>query len=51
MLKDLNLSQEAAGAAGASTPLGAAATALYQRYAGSHAEKDFSGIIEMIRRG
>ena len=50
MLKDLRLSQEAAAKAGAVTPLGEAATRLYQRYAeagdgGSY----FSGIIRMLR--
>jgi 3-hydroxyisobutyrate dehydrogenase len=51
MLKDLKLSQEAAKSAGASTPLGANAAALYQEYADSgEAGKDFSGIINFLRR-
>jgi 3-hydroxyisobutyrate dehydrogenase len=51
MLKDLKLSQEAAKAAGASTPLGANASALYQKYADSgEAGKDFSGIINYLRK-
>ncbi|MFS8036505.1 3-hydroxyisobutyrate dehydrogenase [Xanthobacter sp. AM11] len=50
MLKDLKLSQEAAGAAGAATALGAAATALYTAFAAEGNEgKDFSGIIEWVR--
>jgi 3-hydroxyisobutyrate dehydrogenase len=50
MLKDLKLAQEAAGAAGAATPMGAEAAALYQRYcAGGEAGRDFSGIIQMLR--
>lgn len=50
MLKDLGLSQEAAAAAGANTPLGAAALALYERFAAEGgAARDFSGIIEMLR--
>jgi 3-hydroxyisobutyrate dehydrogenase len=50
MLKDLRLSQEAAGKAGANTPLGEAATALYTRYAESgQGGSDFSGIIRMLR--
>jgi 3-hydroxyisobutyrate dehydrogenase len=50
MLKDLNLAQEAASAAGASTPLGAAATELYALFAASgHGGTDFSGIIQMLR--
>ena len=50
MLKDLKLSQEAAGQAGAATALGAAATALYTAFeAEGNAGKDFSGIIEWVR--
>ncbi|MFH3481038.1 3-hydroxyisobutyrate dehydrogenase [Xanthobacter variabilis] len=50
MLKDLRLSQEAAGTAGAATALGAAATALYTAFAEAGNEgKDFSGIVEWIR--
>jgi 3-hydroxyisobutyrate dehydrogenase len=50
MLKDLRLSQEAAGAAGASTPMGALATQLYAIFAASgEAGTDFSGIIGMLR--
>jgi len=50
MLKDLRLSQEAAERVGLTTSLGAAATALYERYAdGDHGAMDFSGIIEMVR--
>jgi 3-hydroxyisobutyrate dehydrogenase len=50
MLKDLALAQEAANAAGATTPMGAEAAALYRLYAGQgHAAKDFSGIIEFLR--
>ncbi len=49
MLKDLRLAQQAADAAGATTPLGAQAEALYGRYCESgNAEVDFSGIIKMI---
>jgi len=52
MLKDLHLSQEAAAASGAATPLGAEATRLYQRFAdGGQASVDFSGIIRMLREG
>lgn len=50
MLKDLGLSQQAAAAAGAATPLGAAALALYERFAAEGgAASDFSGIINMLR--
>lgn len=49
MLKDLGLSQDAAGGA---TPLGARALELYRRFAEEGgAGRDFSGIVEMLRRG
>jgi 3-hydroxyisobutyrate dehydrogenase len=50
MLKDLKLAQEAARLAGANTPLGAEAAALYQLFA-SHGgkEADFSGIVKFLR--
>jgi 3-hydroxyisobutyrate dehydrogenase len=52
MLKDLKLSQEAASASGARTPLGAAATDLYGTFAASgEGGTDFSGIIRMLREG
>lgn len=51
MLKDLKLSQEAASASGASTPLGAQAAQLYEAFAAAgHGGVDFSGIIEMLRQ-
>jgi 3-hydroxyisobutyrate dehydrogenase len=51
MLKDLLLSQEAAAASGASTPLGAAATGLYTAFdRDGNGGRDFSAIIEMLRR-
>jgi 3-hydroxyisobutyrate dehydrogenase len=50
MLKDLKLAQEAARAAGAATPMGAEAAAIYERYCGSgEAGRDFSGIIRLLR--
>lgn len=50
MLKDLKLSQEAAQAAGASTPLGAAAAQLYGLHnAWGEGGADFSGIIHLLR--
>jgi 3-hydroxyisobutyrate dehydrogenase len=49
MLKDLLLAQQAANAAGASTPLGASAAQLFNMFVNSgNATKDFSGIIRMI---
>jgi 3-hydroxyisobutyrate dehydrogenase len=50
MLKDLKLAQSAAQSAGAPTPLGAEATQLYSLFAAQgNDEKDFSGIIQMLR--
>jgi len=52
MLKDLKLAQEAAGRAGAVTPLGAEAGALYAMFAGMGREaKDFSAIIDLLAPG
>ncbi len=51
MLKDLKLSQEAAQSAGAITPLGAKAAELYTLFNElGNADKDFSGIIDMLRQ-
>ena len=50
MLKDLKLAQEAAKSAGASTPLGAEAAGIYDRYVDAgEGGRDFSGIIRFIR--
>jgi len=50
MLKDLRLAQDSARAAGAGTPLGAEAAALYALYAAhGNSEQDFSGIIRFLR--
>jgi 3-hydroxyisobutyrate dehydrogenase len=49
MLKDLRLSQQAAGATGAATPLGAAAANLYQLFVdGGAGGLDFSGIMRLL---
>lgn len=50
MLKDLKLAQSAAQTAGAATPLGAQATALYSLFESAGAGgRDFSGIIQLLR--
>ena len=50
MLKDLKLSQEAALASGAATPMGAQAAQLYALFEKlGHGAEDFSGIIRMLR--
>jgi 3-hydroxyisobutyrate dehydrogenase len=52
MLKDLKLSQDAAAASGAHTPLGAHAAELYAAYnMAGHAGTDFSSIVDFLRRG
>src|SRR5512140_2835225 len=50
MLKDLTLSQDAAKAAGAATPLGQHAQQIYKSFeASGHGGVDFSGIIQHVR--
>jgi 3-hydroxyisobutyrate dehydrogenase len=50
MLKDLRLAQEAALAAGATTPLGAEAAQIYALFANAgHADDDFSAVINFVR--
>ncbi|MDA8712288.1 3-hydroxyisobutyrate dehydrogenase [Alphaproteobacteria bacterium] len=50
MLKDLLLSQEAAGSAAAATPMGQRAAELYTQMAeAGDADMDFSGIMRMLR--
>ena len=50
MLKDLKLAQDAAAKAGASTPMGAQAEALYALFDRlGYGGKDFSGVIQMLR--
>ncbi|MGO1117212.1 3-hydroxyisobutyrate dehydrogenase [Rhodovibrionaceae bacterium A322] len=50
MLKDLKLSQEAANVAGAATPLGAQAAALYSIFNGQgQGDLDYSAIYKMIK--
>ena len=52
MLKDLTLAMQAAAQAGADTPLGSRAHALYEALcAQGHALQDFSYMMERIRRG
>ena len=49
MLKDLKLAVEAAQGAGAAVPMGAAAEALYQMFAGvGGGAKDFSAIVKLL---
>ncbi|PVM90406.1 3-hydroxyisobutyrate dehydrogenase [Caulobacter radicis] len=50
MLKDLKLAQEAAARAGASTPMGAQAEAMYALFdANGFGGKDFSAVLQLLR--
>ncbi len=50
MLKDLKLAQEAAAGAGAATPMGAQAEALFALFSNlGHGGRDFSAILQLIR--
>ena len=50
MLKDLKLAQEAAARAGATTPMGASAEALYALFDGlGYGGKDFSAVLQLMR--
>ena len=50
MLKDLKLAQAAAAAAGAATPMGAQAEALYAIFERlGYGDKDFSGVLQLMR--
>ncbi|WP_422370125.1 3-hydroxyisobutyrate dehydrogenase [Hoeflea sp.] len=50
MLKDLKLSQQAAGSVSAQTPMGARATELYEEFvAGEGKGRDFSAMIEQLK--
>ena len=48
MLKDLKLAMEAAGSAGANTPLGKHAQEIYETFAEENGGLDFSGIIKTL---
>ena len=52
MLKDLRLAQQAAAEAGADTPLGAAATALYADFVESEdgLGRDFSAMLQRFEK-
>ncbi|HWE98496.1 MAG TPA: 3-hydroxyisobutyrate dehydrogenase [Caulobacteraceae bacterium] len=50
MSKDLKLAQDAAAKAGAATPMGAQAQALYALFEGlGYGQKDFSAVLQMMR--
>jgi 3-hydroxyisobutyrate dehydrogenase len=49
MNKDLGLAMDAVNSTGSAAPLGSHAAEIYAKFATNHADKDFSGVIEMIR--
>ncbi|MCP9275438.1 3-hydroxyisobutyrate dehydrogenase [Mycolicibacterium arenosum] len=51
MNKDLGLAMDAVKSAGSSAPLGTHAAEIYAKFNQDHADKDFSAVIELIRRG
>jgi 3-hydroxyisobutyrate dehydrogenase len=51
MNKDIGLAMDAANSTGSSAPLGSHAAEIYAKFAADHADKDFSAVIEMIRKG
>ena len=51
MNKDLGLAMDAVASTGSSAPLGSHAAQIYADFAAQAADKDFSAIIELIRKG
>jgi 3-hydroxyisobutyrate dehydrogenase len=51
MHKDIGLAMDAVSSTGSSAPLGSHAAEIYAKFAADHADKDFSAVIEMIRKG
>ena len=51
MNKDIGLAMDAAKSTGSAAPLGSHAAQIYAKFAADHADKDFSAVIEMIRKG
>ncbi|SPM28796.1 3-hydroxyisobutyrate dehydrogenase or related beta-hydroxyacid dehydrogenase, partial [Mycobacterium terramassiliense] len=51
MNKDLGLAMDAVTSTGSAAPLGTHAAEIYAKFAASHADKDFSAVIEALRGG
>jgi 3-hydroxyisobutyrate dehydrogenase len=49
MNKDLGLAMDAVKSTGSNAPLGSHAADIYAKFAGEHADKDFSAVIELLR--
>jgi 3-hydroxyisobutyrate dehydrogenase len=50
MNKDIGLAMDAVSSTGSSAPLGSHAAEIYAKFAANHADKDFSAVIEMLRK-
>jgi 3-hydroxyisobutyrate dehydrogenase len=50
MNKDLGLAMDAVTSTGSAAPLGSHAAEIYAKFAADHADKDFSAVIEALRR-
>jgi len=50
MNKDLGLAMTAVNSTGSSAPLGSHAAEIYAKFAADHADKDFSAVIELLRK-
>jgi 3-hydroxyisobutyrate dehydrogenase len=50
MNKDIGLAMDAVSSTGSSAPLGSHAAEIYAKFAADHADKDFSAVIEMLRK-
>jgi 3-hydroxyisobutyrate dehydrogenase len=51
MNKDIGLAMDAVSSTGSTAPLGSHAAEIYAKFAADHADKDFSAVIELIRKG
>ena len=51
MNKDIGLAMDAVKSTGSTAPLGSHAAEIYAKFAADHADKDFSAVIELIRKG
>jgi 3-hydroxyisobutyrate dehydrogenase len=51
MNKDIGLAMDAVKSTGSTAPLGSHAAEIYAKFAADNADKDFSAVIEMIRKG
>ena len=50
MTKDIGLAMDAVKSTGSTAPLGSHAAEIYAKFAADHADKDFSAVIELLRK-